>query len=85
MKHVVTSQDGVQFVVQSDERTVAYDRAFAARQPAAVLAQHSDFAPVNGAQSVPSDTAIDLAVLIAPDPAPVRPRPQLRIIQGGKS
>ena len=77
MKHIVTSSDNIQFVVDSHERSVAFDAAFASRQPAAVLEKHGDFTRV---------WDIDLAALLAPEPAPApKARPKLTLIQGGKS
>jgi hypothetical protein len=76
MRHVVTSRDGIQFVVDSATRSVPADRLFASRWTAEALERHGDFHRV---------TDIDLAALLAPDPPPVRQRPQLRLIRGGKS
>jgi hypothetical protein len=40
---IVTSKDGVQFVVASDEAAAAYERAFAANYKATELEAHGDF------------------------------------------
>jgi hypothetical protein len=87
MKHVVTSLDGVQFVVNSHERSVAFDRAFAAQRSAAQLESHGDFEPVSNSRAV--------AVIedVPPAWAEARERAQAAIsrragfvlIQGGKS
>ena len=60
MKHVVTSSDGIQFVVNSHERSVAFDRTFASRQPAAVLETHGDFTRVKSLDDLlPPDPVLE--------------------------
>lgn len=43
MKHIVTSKDGVQFITESDERTVPFDRALASTSLAVDLEAQGDF------------------------------------------
>jgi hypothetical protein len=70
---LVTSADGVEFAVTTT--APSYDRAYAARTPAAELAKNSDFVQ---AQSVE-----DLAR--PPIVGPLDRRATFRLIQGGKS
>jgi hypothetical protein len=81
MKHIVKSREGVEFMVESSDRTVAYDIAFAAARPAVELRLHGDFTELYD---------IDLAALVAEDPSPRIVGPQerraaFRVIPGGKS
>lgn len=77
MKHIVTSSDNVKFVVDSDERSIPFDRALAAGTASAELAQHSDFIQL-----------YDMSELYGPllphVPTPAERRASFRVILGGR-
>ena len=80
MKHIVTSSDGIQFVVNSHERSVAFDRTFASRQPAAVLETHGDFTRVKSLDDLLTPEEIFLPRIAGP----AERRAAFRLIRGGK-
>lgn len=82
MHHIVTSSDGIQFVVQSDARTVAFDLAFALRKTAAELRAHGDFQELKSLDDLLAPEHVFEAP--APAPEPARIRVTLILIRGGK-
>lgn len=95
MKHIVTSRDGIQFVVDSEERSVQFDRVFAARQPAEVLEKHGDFVRIYDLDldALLADPAFGtteaqeraLRLAAGETPGPAGRRPVLRLVKGGRS
>ena len=73
MKHIVTSSDNVKFVVDSDERSIPFDRALAAGSLSAELAQQGDFIPLGAGSLEPYA------------PTPAERRASFRVIVGGRS
>lgn len=73
MKHIVTSRDNVQFVVNSDARTVPFDQSFAAARMAEALDTNPDFSRLGAGPLEPLP------------PSPAERRAAFRLIQGGRS
>lgn len=82
MNHLVTSKDGIQFVVESAEKSVAYDRAYAQTHTAAELAAHGDFQQVKSLDDLLAPEYIFEAPRIS---GPLEKRAAFRVIKGGKS
>lgn len=84
MKHIVKSREGIEFVVESESRSVVYDVLFALARPAAELELHGDFQRVRGGREVS---------LISPEfvfeapriVGPLERRAAFKLIKGGKS
>ena len=73
MIHIVTSKDGVQLVTESDERTVPFDQALAARSTAAELVAQGDFTRLHDGEEIFYEVA-----------GPAERRAAFRLIQGGR-
>jgi hypothetical protein len=94
MIHIVTSSDGVQFAVDSAEKSIAADARFAAHLSAAQLDLHGDFTRVVGLIADFNDCIADLTAasydvaafnLKFPRVAgPLERRAAFRVIKGGK-
>jgi hypothetical protein len=80
VEHIVTSSDGVKFVVASDERTVPFDIAFAAAHPASALRAHGDFAELKTLDVLFSEEELKLPRISGP----LEKRKAFRVIRGGK-
>jgi hypothetical protein len=80
MKHIVKSLEGIEFVVESDQRTAPFDIAFAKARPAAELERHGDFARVSGSKEL-----IPFVALLPRIAGPEERRKAFRLIRGGKS
>jgi hypothetical protein len=82
MNHIVTSKDGLHFAVNSAEKSVAFDRAFAAGKTSAELAAHGDFTQV---KSLDDLLAPEEYTFSAPRiSGPLEKRKAFRVIKGGK-
>jgi hypothetical protein len=77
---LVTSSDGIIFRVETTPRAAVFERMYAARETAAQLEQHGDFVRV---RSMDDLVAPEISVTFD-EITPLRPRPQLRLIPGGK-
>lgn len=89
MKHIVKSKDGVQFVVESDPRSAAYDQHYAACRFANVLETNPDFVRLHDIGQLIgqplADTAAPEFVFEAPRIAgPLERRAAFKVIKGGK-
>jgi len=82
MRHIVTSKDGIQFAVESAERTVMYDIAYASATPAAELAAHGDFSEIKSLDDLIAPEEYYFAPRIA---GPLERRAAFKVIKGGKS
>lgn len=81
MKHIVTSRDHIQFVVESDPRSVIADQAFALQRTATELESNTDFFRVRSLDDVFGPLVVE-----APrPPTPTERRAAFRLIQGGRS
>lgn len=70
----VTSKDGVQFIVATDQKSVPFEKAFAAKFTADELSQNEDFlrsVSVTEAPGPTDETPVErIAELVAPSSAP---------------
>jgi hypothetical protein len=82
VKHIVKSREGVLFVVESEQRTVPYDIAFAQARPAAELRQHGDFTELHDIGQISATVVADKTPRIV---GPQERRAAFRLIKGGKS
>lgn len=77
MKHIVKSREGIEFVVESDPKSAAYDVTFAAMRPAAELALHGDFVKVG--EAAPEFVFEGPRIV-----GPLERRAAFKVIKGGK-
>ena len=78
---LVTSSDGIVFRVETTAQAAIFERRYAMRTPAAQLEQHGDFVRVRSMD----DLVAPGEWIVIEEITPFRPRPQLRLIQGGRS
>ena len=95
MKHIVKSREGIEFVVESEPRSVVYDVLFALARPAAELELHGDFQRVNDNFRVSENREGSFIIdrsLVAPEfvfqapriVGPLERRAAFKVIKGGK-
>jgi hypothetical protein len=70
------------FRVETEPRAASFERAYAAREPAAQLERHPEFVRVRSLDDLVAPAVIVLDDIVPP---PVRTVPRLTLIQGGKS
>jgi hypothetical protein len=81
MKHIVKSREGIEFVVESEPRSVVYDVLFALARPAAELELHGDFQRVSDSRPLVAPEFVFHAPRIV---GPLERRAAFKVIKGGK-
>lgn len=82
MKHIVSSRDNIQFVVESDSRSIQFDQAYALVRTSEELSQNSDFIRINSLDDVGGPLSPEKPSLTDRKAAF---RAKFRVVQGGRS